>query len=355
MLALEHSRRQQFMDQLYDLEQSIQAPYPGLTMDSYDAVDPMVSFQPNLYSYFDNPPMFATAPMPIKQELHQLHEMPPALVSSASAPSIASASSSTVGSPYSGPSHTISSQDGYDHNGTSYGLGVMPTIVNHEAFSQDILGHSMESELSFHGHDKLSDSYVGEYADLSSSRNRSSMVTINAPQSDPSCSYQCAPLTTSPELLSVNTFLAQGAIQPPPATSSSVLTSLAHSPATEISHSTPTFKSPTTPASARPRYPKATFPSVNARPSSSSSSSQTTPSRPKHMLAHDSLAFQPPVNRFQSHFFAQSSGNFIQPLETSCSSLPLFLPFSLPFFNRFLSSTSFLSISEHGPYRTLTD
>ncbi|KIW23150.1 hypothetical protein, variant [Cladophialophora immunda] len=160
MLALEHSRRQQF-DPGYDFEQSIQAPFPGLTMDAYDSADPMINFHPLPYSFFDNPSMFATAPMQsLKQEMPPFQDLPPALISSGSAASIPSASSSTVGSPYSGPSHTVSSQDGFDRTASSFGLGVMPAIVNHEAFSQDILGTSMEAELSLGSHEKLPDSFV---------------------------------------------------------------------------------------------------------------------------------------------------------------------------------------------------
>ncbi|EXJ57056.1 hypothetical protein A1O7_07400 [Cladophialophora yegresii CBS 114405] len=160
MLALEHNRHQQF-DQLYDLEQSVQAPFPGLTMDMYESAETLNNFHPLPYSFFENPSMFATAPMhSIKQEMHQFQDLPPALISSGSAPSIPSASSSTVGSPYSGPAHMVPSQDGYDHAVASYGLGVMPAIVNHEAFSQDFLGNAMEAELSLSSHEKLPDSFV---------------------------------------------------------------------------------------------------------------------------------------------------------------------------------------------------
>jgi hypothetical protein len=56
------------------------------------------------------------------------------------------------------------------------------------------------------------------------------------------------------------------------------------------------------------------------------------------MTSHDSNAprFHKPASHFQSHFFAQSSGNFMPPLESSCSSLPLYFhafhcPFLPPF------------------------
>lgn len=326
MLALEHSRRQQFADQGYDLEHSIHAPYPGLTMDAYDSVDPMVNFHPLPYSYFENPSIFTTAPIQsIKQEMHQLHELPPALISSGSAPSIPSASSSTVGSPYSGPSHTISSQDGYDHSGVAYGLGVMPTIVNHDVFSQDLLGASMETELSLTGHDKLSDSFVGESSNLSSSQNQHS--TVELPDALPSSCH------ASPKLLSLDTVFDSGASTASPARSNSVFSSVVHSPSTEQTRATPAFKSPTTPASARSRQSSVLVSPARAR-QFPPSRSHLGPTSSIHMLPHDPNAtqhshVQRPVSRFQSHFFAQSSGNFIPPLESSCSSLPhvfFFLP-----------------------------
>lgn len=336
MLVLEHSRHQQFVDQVYDLEQSIQAPYPSLAMDSYDTVDPMISFHPLPYSYFENPSIFSTAPMQIKQEMHQLHDLSRSAVSSASAPSIPSASSSTVGSPYSGPSHTIASQDGFDHHAVNYGLGVMPTIVNHEAFSQEF-GISMEAELPIHSHEKLSNSFVGEYADLSSSQLRSSAVAC--PTISPSVHlnasfpYRSAPMTASPETLSINTSLER-AIDALPA----IPAPTAHSPA-EVSLSTPTFKSPTTPASARPRHANSSVSPHNAGSFLASAGTQTLPTRPHPMFSRDSRASQPSINHFQSHFFAQSSGNFIQPLETSCSSLLLFFPYFLISFRlRFFSA-----------------
>jgi hypothetical protein len=331
MLVLEHSRHQQFVDQVYDLEQSIQAPYPNLAMDSYESVDPMISFHPLPYSYFENPSIFSTAPVQIKQEMHQMHDLSRSAVSSASAPSIPSATSSTVGSPYSGPSHTIASQDGFDQ-AVTFGLGVMPTIVNHEAFPQEF-GISMESELPIHSHEKLSNSFVGEYADLSSSQLRSSTIhfpispSVHLPASSP---YQGAPLTPSPDALSINTSLKRPTEAPPVLPgSNSIYASNARSP-TEASVPTPTFKSPTTPASARSRHAKTSFTHINVASSPSPAGTQTHPLRPAPYFSRDSHPSQPPIDRFQSHFFAQSSGNFIQPLETSCSSLLLFFPtFSL--------------------------
>ncbi len=337
MLALEHSRRQQFADQIFDLEQTIQAPFPGLVMDSYDSVDTMINFHTLPYSYFDNASMFVTAPQSIKQEMPQFHEMPPALISSGSVPSIPSASSSTVGSPYSGPSHAISSQDAFDHNGAPYGLGVMPTIVNHDFFSQEMMRASMEADLSL---EKLSDSYVGECADLFSSQRQASTVPPRHAPFVQHLSSHRSSSTSSPQLLSINTFLDPPTSTVSPVASSSVFSSVLPSPATEANRSTPNFKSPTTPASAYPRQ----HPTLVSPSHSRSFSPSPRPALPTRMTSHDSNAarFHKPASHFQSHFFAQSSGNFMPPLESSCSSLPLYFHvFHCPF----LASLSFLFLS----------
>ena len=346
MLVVEHSHRQH-LDQVYDLEHSIQAPFPGLTMDMYESAETLTNFHPLPYSFFENPSMFATAPMQaIKQEMHQYQDLPPALMSSGSAPSIASACSSTVGSPYSGPSHTISSQDGYDHVGSSYGLGVMPAIVNHEAFTQDILGNTVDAELSLSSHEKLRDSFVGECADLSSSPTRpTSFAPAQAQCVQPLSSSSPAhylPFTASPQSLSINTFFDQRLPTVPSIASSSVISTATRSPATEPTRATPTFKSPTTPASACSRQSSVISP-VKVRRFPQATHSLPGPIFQSPMFSHH-IANVPPqqhhANHFQSHFFAQSSGNFMPPLETSCSSLPLVFPSS----NQHLTHTDSCSL-----------
>merc|ERR1712230_181255 len=88
---------------------------------------------------------------------------------------------------------------------------------------------------------------------------------------------------------------------------------------TEANRSTPNFKSPTTPASAYPRqHPTLVSPSHSR--SFSPSPRQTLPTR---MTSHDPNAARvhKSASHFQSHFFAQSSGNFMPPLESSYPSL----------------------------------
>jgi hypothetical protein len=355
MLAIEHSRRQHFAEPAYDSENSIhsQAPFPSLDMDAYDMIDPMLDFHPLPYSYFDNPSMFATEPMQtIKEEMYQLHELPPALISSGSAPSIASAASSTIGSPYSGPSHTILSQDGYEH-GATYGLGGPPGILNHESFHHDILGAPpMDAELSMprdNNHDKSSSdrSYVGECADLSScsapesstiAQPKSRFGPMPPPDHASRASHPCLSLTASSEALFIPSRSDRGVSTDPLIVSTSALSSIGHSAANNDHTSRPTsslFKSPTTPASAsaRSRRFSSVFP-VHARP-------HTLFTEPIHMTPNNANATPPHLSAssFQSHFFAQSSGNFVSPLESSCSSL-LTLSFLSPIFPAVFSISS---------------
>jgi hypothetical protein len=311
MLILEHPHHQQFADQVYDLDQSIQEPYPGLAMDSYNVVDPMVNFHPLPYSYFENPSMFSTTPLHTKQEMHQAQELPPALISS-------SACSSTVGSPYSGPSYTIASQDDYSYDygsAATYGLGVMPTIVNHDIYTHEF-GRPMEAELSISSHEKLSDSFVGKSADLSSSQHRLSTVGFPVSQhvhhiapSPPLC--LAVPSDTSPEVVSIDATLEKRCGGVPSGCSASAFPSVscarAHNP-----RPAPTFKSPTTPASARSRSALGpTFPS-HLRSFFKNARTQIDSLHPGFVFIRDPHQSQASVtvNRFQSHFFALRSGEF---------------------------------------------
>ncbi|EXJ78302.1 hypothetical protein A1O3_09463 [Capronia epimyces CBS 606.96] len=333
MLVLERSRPQQSVEAIYDPGYSIQsqAPFPGLTMDTYDAIDPMLTFNPLPYSFLDHPSVFATEPMQIiKDEMYQFHELPPALVSSGSAPSIASAASSTIGSPYSGPSHTMSSQEGYEHS-ASYGLGVMPAILSHDTFHQDLLGAPLEAELIMpqnnnnnSHHDKLSpdSSYVGECADLSSYPTPVSSTTIAQPKprfghmpppDPPSRTNHGAAWTSVAEVLSIPARSDSGVSTRSLAVSTPA-PAITQSPA--VDQAVPVFKSPSTPASARSRrFSPIVFP-INAR-------AQPSFTEPNHMVPNDAGAAtcQPSVTCFQSHFFAQSSGSFVPPLESSYPSL----------------------------------
>ncbi|RMZ81174.1 hypothetical protein DV737_g2651, partial [Chaetothyriales sp. CBS 132003] len=168
MLAFEQSQRDQIFKHL---NSSVQAPYPGLDMETlYGTYESMSSFSHHLpFSYYESQSMIATAPAqsstPQRARTHSAQslpfshpaEMPPALISTASNPSIPSASSSTVGSPYSGPVH-MPTHDEYNA-AMSHSIGAMPTIVNQDAF--DFSSSGFEPELPI-GHDKLNGNFVAD-------------------------------------------------------------------------------------------------------------------------------------------------------------------------------------------------
>lgn len=333
MLAVEHSRRDSLFEQSYALDKTIQPPYPGLDMEMpYGSYDSIPGFHPLPFSYFENPTMFASAPAQsmkpqisrsqsqnsFNQYQQQSTEMPPALISSASNASIPSASSSTVGSPYSGPINTSQAQDTYVDDALSHGLGLLPTIVNQDGFRQDFAGSGFESELPM-GHDKImSGNFVGECADLSYSFKRSPTLPVAMRQSSQSV-FSATPVSaSSPRIISTQHELeaplnVPALVQTPPVTDVSCSSSLP--PSVE-----PVFKSPSTPASAYPRTPGATSP-TNPRQSmhggQQTSSPQQAPSAP--VVAHGPSPMLQYGGQYQGHFFAQSSGTYMPPLETSCS------------------------------------
>lgn len=169
MLAFEHPQRETFFQQSYTAESNVQAPYPGLDMDSFNFSESMANFHPLPFSFFENPTMFASAPAQslkpqmtrsvssnsnVQQYPHHSCEVAPGLVSSAS--------SSTVGSPYSGPMHPDTLQntgDAFSTEVLSQGLGLLPTIVNQDGYTQEFVGTGFDADMPM-GHDKLNGNFV---------------------------------------------------------------------------------------------------------------------------------------------------------------------------------------------------
>jgi hypothetical protein len=338
MLAFEHPQRDTLFQQPYSSDEntSIHPPYPGLDMDSFNYSDSTTGFHPLPFSYFDNPGMFASAPaqsmkpqmtrtISNNSAMHQYHH------SSDAAPGlISSASSSTVGSPYSGPLHTDSM---YNHNDAfntellSHGLGLLPTIVNQDSYTHEFAG--FEPELPI-GHDKLNGNFVGESADLSSSLKRSTTFPCPINRNSQSVS-PATPLNPSPELLTANTpTLEQIPVLTHPTSfvpvnrCASLPVSIPQHPSVE-----PVFKSPTTPASAYPRTPSAYSP-LDRRVPSHGAQLTAPVQQPQPAVPLPAQPMRQHGNHFQSHFFAQSSGNFMPPLETSCWFSFLVLTFLFP-------------------------
>jgi hypothetical protein len=79
--------------------------------------------------------------------------------SAASGPSIASASSSAMGSPYSGTAHAF--QENWVN--TNNGLG-LPGVVMNDLFSQEYMGNTMDMDMLYQ--EKFPDSYVGMWSPI---------------------------------------------------------------------------------------------------------------------------------------------------------------------------------------------
>ncbi|KAI9881719.1 MAG: hypothetical protein M1823_006570, partial [Watsoniomyces obsoletus] len=327
MLAFEHAQRETFFQEPYFSAGNVQAPYPGLDMDSFTFGDSVANFHPLPFSYFDNPGMFVPAPaQSLKPQMtrsissnsnaqhrpHHSSDMAPGLVSSAS--------SSTVGSPYSGPMHSDSlrnSVDTYDGDILPHGLGLMPTIVNQDSFNHEFVGAGFDIDLPV-GHDKITGNFVVESAELSSLQKRSSAFPYPNSRHAQSAS-PAAPLSSSPEVLTGNAPINKpryvpAVTYPTPSVSVPRSTALPVS-ASHQQIAEPLFKSPTTPASAYPKTPSAHSPIERMWPTQGAQ--PAAPAKQQAVVLHQPQPMSQHGGQFQHHFFAQSSGNFMPPLETS--------------------------------------
>lgn len=316
-----------------------------LTMNGYGPLDSSTPYASVPYSYLDHPALFVEAPLEdTKFDVHRsissddsFHPLPHhlsepslSLISSGSGPSLPSASSSTVGSPHSGHSHPISASEPW---ATAGSFGVHPAIVNHDGLVSSFGTVDLDHEFAFAATGKYPDNYVGECADLSSLSKRSSTFPIHD-SSKRLGIPSFGPLSTSPELLS-STHVPQprASIVPTESaagtTSSHSLSPIVKQERRSSATSEGVFKSPTTPASARARTPSITSPAARAAHSLSGLSASTATSPGVHGPATPPM--QQHAGQFQNHFFAQSSGNFMPPLESSCSFFSFPSGFSLAF------------------------
>ena len=334
MLAVEQSRRHQLRSHPYDHETGTQLAFD---MNAYTTCDSSSTYASLPYSYWENSALFVEAPLEdTKYDLNRsisstgsFHHIPHiqadhplSLISSTSGPSLPSASSSTVGSPHSGHSHPVSAPESWISAGH---FSANPVIVNHEDFGDFSSGIDIGVDHSFVTPGKLPDDFVGECADLSSFSKRSSAFPTNNSFQSPS-SQQRPPFSSSPEPMSIERFgannraaSAASAVDSNPFLQSSVARIKKESdPSTR---SDGVFKSPTTPASARSRTPSTCSP-VAARATKAASKPVVQGGAPTSYPTPSSPATSPMqqhASQFQTHFFSQSSGNFMPPLESSCS------------------------------------
>jgi hypothetical protein len=331
MLAFEQSRRHEPFNQYYQFD--AQEHYSDLNMND-ESFHNAATFASLPFSYYENPSLFVEASQkpfdyefrsPSSHSSHQQtsHDCPPSLLSSASGPSVASASSSTIGSPYSVHAQTVSSQDTWN---SQYGLGFDPAIVNHEVFASEYVGAGIDPDLSFAANEKIHGSFVGECADLSSFQKRSSKFPVTVSSSSLSIPHQLR-TTASPELLTIDSILDRAsAATAAERGSPNLIRGGPSGPIRKENSLVPpsdsVFKSPTTPASAHIRGKSPTaHASVHAASYPPAASRVHRTQQQPHQSSPSSPTTQH-GNNFQTHFFAQSSGSFMPPLESSCSFSP---------------------------------
>lgn len=336
MLAFERSRQQQLFLPYGDLDATLQELPSPFDMPAFAQPEPPAAFATQPFPYYENTALFAEAPTDFSKydmmrsassnsslkPSSQQSELPPSAFSSASGRSLPSASSSTVGSPYSGHSHLALPQDSW--MGSAETLDLAPTIVNPDSFAPEFVGATLEPDFSFGAHDKLPGSFVGECADLSLAQPRSStFASVPTGPSAPSVSSSAtATAVASPELLAVDSKPAS--THRPQALDAARRQARPPQPQPgqlRARHTAPVFKSPAPPAPAL--FRTSTFASPAGRRSSVACPPSPTTGGPAAVVTHSHPPMEQHASQFQTHFFAQSSGSFVPPLESSCSSSPL--------------------------------
>ena len=245
-----------------------------------------------------------------ENNMQQTHsEVAPSLFSSASLPS---ASSSTIGSPYSG--HALPVSDQMIYSASQYHSN--PTIVYDDQFPHGFESAHFDIEAQLEQEPKLTGSFVGKYADLSSLVKRSSTTSAQELPSP-------MPPVSSPEPING----PKKCVPALPFNSSRSVDDAARAAViSTMSKSQPKdnliFKSPAMPASA---YPKSSFissPIARRSPPvqhSSSDIQRTQKPCPPHFVP-SMLPMQQYASDASFYVFAQASGNFTPPFEDSCSS-----------------------------------
>lgn len=339
MLALEPSRHQQsyFQHQPMD-NQTMHDPFAPLNLESCGSFGSHPLFAQAPHSFFDTTPSFMVeAPQEMNKQAFypsaspsmsttRSTEHPASTLSTASGPSLTSASSSAVGSPYSKATHGVAYQENW-----------APVT---DALPQDFVASGMDPDMVF-AQGKLPDTFVGEFQTIPSSL-KPENGPVFSPVSPTVESFPMSPMSfNSPmEYLgqnkTIDSILA-GAHAPttpsPGATPAMSYHSEFSSPKTlHRGDSSPrVFKSPVTPSSAFSGNISMRSPSVPSRRRSRTYPAPVSGVKQEHdsffkpkklssrsVSSHFDFAEQPHAGPFQDSFFRQSSGNFVLPLESSC-------------------------------------
>ena len=139
------------------MDQGVRDQYSNIDFNEYH----YDTFHHLPYSTFESNPLIlgaaidpmTNAYMKVLAFQNGIDQPPSTIASSVSAPSIPSASSSNVGSPYSGPIHTMPQQDSWATQ-QHLELAMDPTIINGDGFGYDLATTDFEPELKFELQDK---------------------------------------------------------------------------------------------------------------------------------------------------------------------------------------------------------
>lgn len=234
-------------------------------------------------------------------------EAAPSLLSSASAPSIPSASSSTVGSPYSIHAQLASNPFLYNNQ-----FITGPAIVCDDSFPYGYESAHFDHEATTGQDAKLTVPFVGKCADLSSSASSSTAMPVKEFLPTVPLVSSPKPISTVPE--ATTTTSQQNHSGDDVATQ---IASIATSLKSHSSGSNAIFKSPTTPASA---YPKTSLPHAR-RTICPSDEQHRDYFRFSYSFPFSSQSPMPQYGRMPEHnFLAQTSGNPVPPTQALCSS-----------------------------------
>lgn len=317
---------------------------PASEIDAYQAV---LSAKGEGFRTAGYLPSQGQSPRPLPS---QPVEAPPSTLSLASGGSVASAPSSTFGSPASAPSHILKS-DPWPSAG--HGLGIHPGIVQPDSFTQGTVFLDGMGQEIMPADDKRLGFFVGKSAELHSPVDKAPSTSLSSSpisQSPITSFSRPSPFSsygTPASGLSIDAILqGDGQSSPaagPPLTTPSATLGTASFPSAE-SH----FKSPVSPALARTsgwlRYPGERRSSHPRPPSRQSRRSSSPITRPASSAAGLSSKLAEQASGFYgSPFFSQSSGNFVAPL-ASC-----WFPFSAFFSGAsvLISFVSFLARPRH--------
>ncbi|KAI9779761.1 MAG: hypothetical protein M1816_003430 [Peltula sp. TS41687] len=327
-------------------EMPSQRYHPSGGMTSYDPHPPIsIHSYPHRGSYEENYHTLVTLPPESLNQVqiidHRAHSPLTSVarttdplmtsVSQVSGPSVTSTSSSTLGSPNSAASRTLPRSDPWANSTFELGLGLVGGIVTTEDFTQETpitVGLGPESTFM---DEKRPTGYVGKYATISSSTDAVQEGTLSSSSSSsPSLlpafashsNYSVGPPHSD---LTVNTILEDivGGVSASPTSATSTIKA-------PFGDGGAVFRSPGSPASVRPVRTHRSIDSIAARwhpyshPTRRRSYSATpnaSPSPRTHPVSSPNIPSpsvpQEAPNFHQSPFFAQSSGHFVAPLQSS--------------------------------------